>query len=87
MQNFKIAVAQIPSEKGNVGKNIDDHVEVINLASKCGVSLVVFPELSLTGYELELADSLALTIDDERLKALSSMAEKKLYLGNSWSPD
>ncbi len=72
--NFKIAVAQIPSEKGNIDKNIQDHVKAIQCAIEHAVSIVVFPELSLTGYEPELAENLALTLDDERLSSIQEIA-------------
>jgi predicted amidohydrolase len=72
--NFKIAVAQISSEKGNIDKNIQDHVKAIQCAIEHAVSIVVFPELSLTGYEPELAENLALTIDDERLNPIQEIA-------------
>lgn len=75
MKSFKIAVAQIPSDKGNVESNIKLHIQAINLAGKNAISLIVFPELSLTGYEPELAESLAFSVDDERLIKLSSVAK------------
>ena len=74
MSNFKIAVAQIPSEKGNIDKNIKEHVQAMLCAIEHAVSVIVFPELSLTGYEPELAKDLALTIDDERLKLIQEIA-------------
>ena len=81
MNNFKIAVAQIPSEKGNMSKNIETHINAVSVAWKNSVSMIVFPELSLTGYEPELAASMALTVDDERLYTLSSEAvEKRMWL-------
>jgi predicted amidohydrolase len=45
-------------------------LEAIEKASVLGVSYIVFPELSLTGYEPEIAKHLAFSNDDIRLKPL-----------------
>jgi predicted amidohydrolase len=74
--NLKIAVAQVPSVKGNISKNIETHLLAIEKASTLGVSYIVFPELSLTGYEPELAIKLAFSPDDKRLKPLINAAIK-----------
>jgi predicted amidohydrolase len=76
MLGLKIAVAQIPSIKGNVDDNIKTHLLAIKKASEHGVSYIVFPELSLTGYEPELAAHLAFSRDDKRLKPLINAAVK-----------
>lgn len=39
-----------------------------------GARVLVFPELSLTGYEMGLASQLALTMDDQRLRPLRDAA-------------
>jgi len=81
MKNFKIAVAQIPSIKGNVDINISAHLNVIHKAGIKDVSIIVFPELSLTGYEPELAKSLAFTPSDSRLTSLIQAAKDyKMYI-------
>lgn len=66
-ENLKIAVAQISSTKGDVSVNINLHLKAIKKAKTKDVSIIVFPELSLTGYELEIAESLAFKMDDIRL--------------------
>jgi len=50
---MKIAVAQIHSVLGNIGKNIKHHIEFCDEAIKNKCDLIVFPELSLTGYSLK----------------------------------
>jgi len=72
--NFKISVAQITSVKGDVDENISTHLRAIEKASELGVSYLVFPELSLTGYEPELAAELAFSSDDLRLQPLIDSA-------------
>lgn len=75
MKKFKVAVAQIPSIKGNINLNITAHLNAIYKAGTKDVSLLVFPELSLTGYEPELAKSLAFTPNDLRLTELIQAAK------------
>ena len=76
MLNFKLAVAQISSIGGDVVTNINRHIRVIEKAAERGISYLVFPELSLTGYAPELAFKLAFSKDDYRLKPLIESAIK-----------
>ncbi len=68
MKSFKIAAAQVHSIKGDVERNSAIHLNTVEVAAQNGVSVIVFPELSLTGYELELASELAFTTGDSRLR-------------------
>lgn len=74
MTYFKLAVAQIAVKKGGIATNIREHLRVIQQASAHKVSYLVFPELSLTGYEPELAEGLALQEDDNRLELFKGAA-------------
>ena len=56
---MRIAIAQIAAIKGNIEKNIENHLKWIKLAIQNNAGVLVFPELSLTGYEPELAEILA----------------------------
>ena len=47
---IRIALAQISPTLGNRQKNHERHWEQINLARQGGADLIVFPELSLSGY-------------------------------------
>jgi len=49
---FRAALAQIDSRVGDVKHNLDRHLEFIERARKEKANLVLFPELSLTGYTL-----------------------------------
>jgi predicted amidohydrolase len=71
-----IAAAQTIPFDGEVRKNMDAHAKLIALAAEKKVNLIVFPELSLTGYELSHASQLAFTIYDDRLMPLVTLAEK-----------
>lgn len=48
-----IAVAQIETRLGDVDANLSLHLEIIEQAKAQDAELVVFPELSLTGYVLQ----------------------------------
>src|SRR5512143_687763 len=47
------ALAQINTALGNVQVNLDKHIALIDEASANGADLLIFPELSLTGYVLQ----------------------------------
>jgi predicted amidohydrolase len=47
---FRIALAQISCEQGNKEKNLETIRENVAKAKREGAQLVIFPELSLTGY-------------------------------------
>lgn len=56
---MKICIAQTKSEKGNIQRNIENHLEFIERAIKLKADLIIFPELSITNYEPDLAKELA----------------------------
>jgi len=72
---MKISVAQARPEAGNIEKNIAKHLQLIGLAE--GAELIVFPELSLTGYEPTLAANLATDIEDKKLDVLQTVSDKQ----------
>ncbi len=49
---FRAAVAQVEPTLGNIKKNLAIHLDAIDTAKRDGVDLLVFPELSTTGYYL-----------------------------------
>jgi predicted amidohydrolase len=63
---MKIGVAQTRPVKGDIHANIAQHKKLIALAVELEANMLVFPELSITGYEPGLARELATTQDDER---------------------
>ena len=73
-QPRSISVAQTCPVEGNVNANLDEHLRLIELAASEGARVVVFPELSLTGYEIGLADALAFSEHDPRLAPLIDAA-------------
>jgi predicted amidohydrolase len=79
---LKVAAPQITSKKGDIETNIFTHIKAIEKASELGVDYLVFPELSITGYEPELAYSLAFHKNDKRLQPIIYSAIKNnIYVG------
>jgi predicted amidohydrolase len=72
--DFKIAAAQVPSVRGDIDGNIATHAAALAAAAEHEVSVLVFPELSLTGYEPDLAAELAMAATDRRLVPLLALA-------------
>jgi predicted amidohydrolase len=50
---LKLALAQINTRLGDIEANLAKHLELIEEARTIGTDLLVFPELSLTGYVLQ----------------------------------
>lgn len=74
MKNLKLAAAQSASIKGDLHKNIINHLRFAEAAKLYNADFILFPELSLTGYEPDLAENLALYPDDRKLKPLADFA-------------
>ena len=65
---MKICAAQTRPIKGNIPQNIETHKKLVEIAISNQVDIIIFPELSLTGYEPELADELSTSqLEDNRL--------------------
>ena len=50
---LNLALAQIATKLGDVESNLEKHLDYIKQAKSQGADLLVFPELSLTGYVLQ----------------------------------
>lgn len=72
-----IAAAQTIPKRNDVNANLEDHYRMINLAADHGAQLILFPELSVSGYEREMAESLEFVPNDSRLDGLRHLAAKK----------
>lgn len=64
---MKLCAVQTRPVKGNIQSNIERHRKLIDLAISHGADIIIFPELSITGYEPALAKDLATHPDDSRL--------------------
>lgn len=73
---MKLIAAQIACTAGNIEHNLDKHVDVIEIAASLGGDVIVFPELSLTGYQPRLAEVLAMQPEDERLEVFQWLSDR-----------
>ncbi len=73
MQRLTVALAQIAPQLGALEANLATHHALLDEARGKGADLVVFPELGLTGYQLQdLASEVAMRLDDPRLTRLAA---------------
>ena len=79
---MKIAVAQTRPIKGDISANITAHKKLISLAISYKADTIFFPELSITGYEPELANEIATNHDDKKFDDLEEISNKnKITIG------
>jgi predicted amidohydrolase len=72
---FRVALAQVDCVLGDVAANVRAARDAIAQARAGGADLVVFPELSLTGYALgAVSDDVALGAGDEAIAGLAAAA-------------
>lgn len=74
-ERLRIAAGQFAPICGDIEENMRHHELLITSAASAGVNLIVFPELSLTGYEPEMAERLALA-DKTCLLPLQTLADR-----------
>jgi len=68
-----VALAQIDPALGDLRKNVEKHLAAVDRARGAGATLVIFPELSLTGYsvkDLNMEVAVNLAHDSPALKPL-----------------
>ena len=74
---FTVAVAQISPRLGDVEANLALYQERVRAARGAGADLVVFPELSLTGYFLkDMVSTVALRLDAAAVGTLRELSRK-----------
>lgn len=72
-----IAIAQIAPKLGDFTSNLSRHADDIARAKEARAHLVVFPELGLTGYQLQdLTFDVAKRIDSDEIQQLVSMSDE-----------
>lgn len=69
-----LASAQTSPKRFDINANLTDHYNLIKLAAQNGADLILFPELSITGYEREKAIEMAFKQDDPRLIELRKLS-------------
>jgi predicted amidohydrolase len=79
---MKIGLAQTQAVTGDIGPNIQRHLEFIDQAVEQQADMIIFPELSLTGYEPTLARRLAIPPNDPRLEVFQKYSdEHRIIIG------
>jgi predicted amidohydrolase len=81
---MRVALAQFSPVLGDIEKNLRRHLEYISRAKKENVDLLIFPELSLTGYTLkDLVADVAIRPerDPEFMQIISHSKNISLVLG------
>ena len=73
---MKLCAVQLASLKGDLPGNLQRHLACIEQAAALGAELVVFPELSLTGYEPSVARQSALPVTSARLDPLQAACDR-----------
>lgn len=61
---MKICLAQSKSEKGQIQVNIENHLKLIKNTIAANSDLIIFPELSITNFEPDLAKDFATDINN-----------------------
>jgi len=71
---MKICIVQTASLKGDIDGNIKNHLGIIEQLIPLKSDLIIFPELSLTGYEPSLAKELVRDVSDEIFSPFQKIA-------------
>lgn len=75
MRQVRVALAQIDPKLGDVASNLRLHRDALTEARRQGAGLVIFPELSLTGYLLrDQVQEVALRADGPELRRIARWA-------------
>ncbi len=73
----RVVLAQVEPTLGNVAANLDMHVREIRAAIEARADLVIFPELSLTGYFLkDQTSEVALALDSAVLETIADLSRQ-----------
>src|SRR6202022_3424686 len=80
---LSVALAQIDPALGDRDRNLERHRQWVKQAAEAGARLLVFPELSLTGYFLkDLVSESAIQLDSPQMRELAALStELDVVLG------
>lgn len=81
-----LASAQTSPKRFDINANLNDHYKLIELAAKNGADIILFPELSITGYEREKAKDQIFEKNDSRLKGLRKLSVKNQIIVIAGAP-
>jgi len=72
---MKICIAQNKPVVGDIPQNIENHLGLISLALPYNPEIIIFPELSITGYDFGAALALATDINDSRFDVFQKFSD------------
>lgn len=76
--NNKVSVAQFEPIIGDIDKNID---KISNIAEECNSSVIIYPELCLCGYDMNIVKEKSIKKDSKYIDDLQSIAiDEDCYL-------
>ncbi len=71
-----VSLAQVQPKYGDIAYNLASQETFIRQSAELGAEMIVFPELSITGYEPSLAHELATDKDDPRFQMFQELADQ-----------
>ena len=75
-QQLQVGLAQMDCTLGDRQANLERHQRWVEKARQAGVQLLVFPELSLTGYFLkDLVPEIAITLEGPQMKEILGLSK------------
>ena len=74
---MKLSIAQFRPASGDIELNITNHIRLINLAIDQNADVIIFPELSISGYEPQIASELATDQDDARFNIFQKISDSE----------
>lgn len=73
---FKVGAAQIQVINGDINFNIQKHLKWIDIAAQNELNAIVFPEMSLSGYDRSPSDNMIFQRNDDRLAPFIDKSSK-----------
>lgn len=73
---MKLALVQLEAQAGNLAYNLANHIKWLNKLKPYQPNLIVFPELSLSGYEPALAAQLLDQIEQLNFTEIDTLAQQ-----------
>lgn len=81
-----LASAQTSPKRFDINANLNDHYKLVALAANNKADLILFPELSITGYEREKVKELIFKKYDSRLDKLRNLSIKNQIIVIAGAP-
>lgn len=80
LKPYTVAIAQINVKLGDLESNLAKHLDYVEQAKQAGASLLIFPELSLTGYYLQdITGQIGMSVSNPPEALQQLMAKSKEY--------